>query len=143
MKKFIVVVLALTMLLTAGTVAFAQEEKVYESPKALVDAVKAEITEISVDDLKQKMNAQEDFVLVDVRDKDEFIKGSIPGALHISRGLLEFRIGDKVEDKSKEVVLFCRSGGRSALATAALESIGYTNVKSLAGGILAWDEAAQ
>jgi len=145
MKKSTIVLLVLAVMMTAGTAirVQAQETKMYENAKVLVADVKTRITEISLEDLKKKMDAQEDFVLIDVRDKGEFIKGSIPSALNISRGLLEFKIGDKVEDKSKEIVLFCKSGSRSALATAALKSIGYTNVKSLAGGWVAWDKAAQ
>ena len=145
MKKVIVSLLAAAVVLTFGAVAqvSAEEAKVYANAKEMVAAVKTQITEIALEDLKKKMDNQDDFVLIDVRDKGEFIKGSIPGAFNISRGLLEFKIGDKVEDKAKEIVLFCKSGSRSALATASLKSIGYTNVKSLAGGWLGWEKAAQ
>lgn len=145
MKKFIVSLLVVAVVLTVGAVAqvSAEEAKVYANAKELVAAVKGDISQISVDDLKKKMDNQDDFVLIDVRDKGEFIKGSVPGALNISRGLLEFKVGAKVEDLSKEIVLFCKSGSRSALATASLLSIGYTDVKSLDGGWLAWEKASQ
>ncbi len=145
MKKIIVSLLLVAVVLTWGATVQtrAEDAKVYADAKALVADVKTHITEISREDLKKKMDNQDDFVLIDVRDKGEFIKGSIPGALNISRGLLEFKIGAKVEDKSKEIVLFCKSGGRSALATAALLSIGYKDVKSLEGGWVGWEKASQ
>ena len=145
MKKVIMLLVVTAVVLTCGSFAQvnAEEAKVFETPKELVAHVKTQITEISTEDLKKKMENQEDFVLIDVRDRGEFIKGSIPGAINISRGLLEFKIGEKVEDKAKEIVLFCKSGSRSALATASLKSIGYSDVKSLEGGWLGWEKASQ
>ncbi len=144
MKNVIVSLVVAAVVLTCG--AFiqvdAQESKVFETPKDLVAYVKTQITEISLEDLKKKMENQDDFVLIDVRDKGEFIKGSIPGAINISRGLLEFKIGKQLEGKTKEIVLFCKSGSRSALATASLKSLGYTDVKSLEGGWLGWEKAS-
>src|SRR5205814_3343604 len=80
-------------------------------------------------------------VLIDVREKDEWSEGNIPGARWISRGFLEQRIEDQVPEKSAEVVLYCAGGTRSALAARSLEELGYTNVKSMAGGFAAWKRA--
>jgi len=77
-------------------------------------------------------------ILIDVREKDEWTEGYIPGARWIPRGFLELRIEDQVPEKSSEVVLYCAGGTRSALGARALEELGYTNVKSMAGGFTAW-----
>src|SRR6185436_5267288 len=80
-------------------------------------------------------------VLIDVREKDEWMEGFIPGAQWISRGFLEQRIEDKVPEKDAAVVLYCASGTRSVLAARSLADLGYTNVASLAGGFSAWKRA--
>ena len=80
-------------------------------------------------------------VLIDVREKDEWSEGFIPGARWISRGFLEQRIEDQVPERSSEVVLYCAGGTRSAYAAKTLAEMGYTNVKSMAGGFSAWKRA--
>ena len=80
-------------------------------------------------------------VLIDVREKDEWTEGFIPGARWISRGFLEQRIEDQVPERSAEIVLYCAGGTRSAHAAKTLAELGYTNVKSLAGGFAAWKRA--
>jgi len=80
-------------------------------------------------------------VLIDVREKDEWMEGFIPGAQWIPRGFLEQRIEDKVPEKSSAVVLYCAGGTRSALAARSLADLGYTNVASLEGGFSAWKRA--
>ncbi len=73
-------------------------------------------------------------ILIDVREKDEWTEGFIPGARWISRGFLEQRIEDQIPEPSAEIILYCAGGTRSALAAQALTTLGYTNVKSMAGG---------
>jgi sulfur-carrier protein adenylyltransferase/sulfurtransferase len=80
-------------------------------------------------------------VLIDVREKDEWMEGFIPGAQWIPRGFLEQRIEDKVPEKDAAVVLYCAGGTRSALAARSLADLGYTNVLSLEGGFSAWKRA--
>jgi molybdopterin/thiamine biosynthesis adenylyltransferase/rhodanese-related sulfurtransferase len=80
-------------------------------------------------------------VLIDVREKDEWMEGFIPGAQWIPRGFLELRIEDKVPEKDAAVVLYCAGGTRSALAARSLADLGYTNVSSLEGGFSAWKRA--
>jgi sulfur-carrier protein adenylyltransferase/sulfurtransferase len=77
-------------------------------------------------------------ILIDVREKDEWLEGHIPGARWIARGVLELRIEDQVPERSAEIILYCAGGTRSALAARALEELGYSNVKSMAGGFTAW-----
>jgi molybdopterin/thiamine biosynthesis adenylyltransferase/rhodanese-related sulfurtransferase len=79
--------------------------------------------------------------LIDVREPDEHAQGMIPGTLHIPRGFLELRIERNVPDRSAPVVLYCASGTRSVLAARSLVELGYTDVRSLAGGFTGWKRA--
>lgn len=82
-------------------------------------------------------------LLIDVREPDEFQSGHLSGALNIPRGLLEFKLSNDAdfEDRGLRVVLYCKNSGRSALAGAAMKSMGYAHVQIIAGGIEAWQEA--
>lgn len=100
--------------------------------------IKKKITEIDADELSRRMKAGEEFALIDVREREEFETGQIPGATFIPRGFLEMRVEDAVPDKSAKVVLYCAGGNRSAFAARDLEAIGYTDVESLIGGINGW-----
>ena len=96
-----------------------------------------EIEEISVEELSKKVNAGEEFVLLDVRREDEHQFVNIGGAL-IPLSELPNRLNEL--DKSKEVIVYCRSGARSAAATRILLDNGFERVKNLKGGILAWSD---
>lgn len=120
---------------------------VYENSDKLLEAVKKEIAEITVSDFKSVYDGQGFFVLIDVRETDEYDAGYIPGAISIPRGLLEFNIGKEnvweeqglyIPVKTDSIILYCRTGNRSALAAKSLMELGYTNVKSLQGGWEAW-----
>src|SRR3989449_2691259 len=80
-------------------------------------------------------------VIIDVREKQETDGGMLPGAKHVPRGFLELRIEETVPDRGADVVLYCASGTRSLLAGKTLEDMGYTRVRSLAGGFGAWKDA--
>ena len=81
-------------------------------------------------------------VIVDVREKDETDAGMLPGAKPVPRGFLELRIEETVPDRGADVVLYCAGGTRSLLAARTLKDMGYTRVRSLAGGFSAWKSAA-
>ena len=106
----------------------------------LVAEAKKNIVMISVSDGKALFDKC-GVVFLDVRDLKEFKSGHIPGAVHISRGLLEFKIGKKIPDKNALVVVYCKSGGRSSLSTDTLVKMGYKNVKNMDGGWKAWTKA--
>lgn len=106
----------------------------------LADA-KQHINEVSVDDVKQSLEQQDDMVLIDTREDHEWQVDHLPGAKHLSRGKLEFMIENTVPDTQQKIVLYCRSGGRSALAADSLQKMGYNNVFSMAGGHGAWTAA--
>ena len=79
--------------------------------------------------------------VIDVREADEHAQGMIPGTIHIPRGFLELRIERAVPDRAAPVVVYCASGTRSVLAARSLVELGYTNVRSLAGGFTGWKRA--
>lgn len=99
--------------------------------------VKSQIQETTVEEVQKKRPA----VLIDVREGEEYQEGFIPGATWIPRGRLELRIEDVVPERDTEVVLYCAGGNRSALAAKALADLGYSRVKSMAGGFTAWKRA--
>ena len=103
----------------------------------LVADVKKNITEISPHDAAAKSKSGE-AVIVDVRDKDEWDEGHIPGAIHLSRGTIELDIEEKVPDSDAMIICHCGGGGRGALATESLQKMGYKNVRNMAGGLKAW-----
>jgi rhodanese-related sulfurtransferase len=109
--------------------------------KQLVDEVKREVREISADTLRQMKASGEDFSLVDVREPEDWQKGTIPGAATIPRGVLEMNIDQVTTDKDRKVVLYCGGGGRSALAAYMLQRMGFRNVLSLAGGYRDWKDS--
>jgi rhodanese-related sulfurtransferase len=108
------------------------------------DLVAAEKSEINEVELANAMQAIQDAdVLLDVREADEYASGHIPGAVHISRGLLEFKLSNDpdLSGRDLKIVLYCKNSGREALAAKALHEMGYLHVQSIAGGIEAWGEA--
>ena len=107
--------------------------------KLVADARK-NITEISPHDAAAKLKSGE-AVMIDVRDKDEWEEGHIPGATHLSRGTVELDIEEKVPDPNAMIICHCGGGGRSALAAESLQKMGYKNVRSMAGGFKAWKVA--
>ncbi len=109
--------------------------------KQLVDEAKAQISEIGPAELKQMQAGNEDFTLIDVRERDEQQKGTIPGAVSMPRGILEVNIDQITTDKDRKLVLYCGGGSRSALAAVNLKKMGFRNVISLPGGYRGWREA--
>ena len=107
--------------------------------KQLVNEAKREIQEIGPDDLRRMQSSAQDFVLIDVREKEDAARGMIPGAVHISRGVLELNIDQVTTDKSRKIVLYCGGGSRSALSAWMLKKMGFSNVSSLAGGYRGWN----
>ena len=106
----------------------------------LVTGAKKNITEISPQDAAAKLKSGE-AVIVDVRDKDEWDEGHIPGAMHMSRGAIELDIEEKVPDLDAMIICHCGGGGRGALATESLQEMGYKNARNMSGGVKAWKAA--
>jgi rhodanese-related sulfurtransferase len=107
----------------------------------LVAQARLSVRETDVDELRRRLEAREPLIVIDVREDPEWELGRLPGALHVSRGLLEREIEARVPDARSEVVVYCASGARSALAAESLARMGYERVSSLAGGYAAWTKA--
>ena len=112
-----------------------------KGPMDFVNAAKANITEVSAAQAKADLDAGKKFILLDVRSKEEFDAGHLPNAMNVSRGLLEFKIGQAIPDKNANIILYCRTGARSALATRVIYEMGYVNAKNMAGAFKAWGTA--
>jgi rhodanese-related sulfurtransferase len=108
---------------------------------ALVSDVKKRIKETNVADVKRRLDAGEEFVLIDVREESEWGRGHLPGAIHLGKGVIERDIEQRLSDGGAKVVLYCGGGFRSALAADNLQKMGYTNVESMDGGWRGWLEA--
>jgi molybdopterin/thiamine biosynthesis adenylyltransferase/rhodanese-related sulfurtransferase len=106
--------------------------------RELLAQVKGEITEITSSEARERAASPAPPLFIDVRERDEWEEGTLPGAVHVPRGLLESRIESIVSDRDRELVVYCAGGSRSAFAAKSLEELGYTNVASLAGGFADW-----
>ena len=107
----------------------------------LVEDSKTRIRETDIREVKRRLDAGDKFYLVDVREESEWARGRLPGALHLSKGVIERDIEKVIPDKSAPIVLYCGGGFRSALAADNLQKMGYTRVISMDGGWRAWTEA--
>ena len=107
----------------------------------LVALAKSSINEVALANALQAI--QEADVLLDVREADEYAIGHIPGAVHISRGMLEFKLSNdpNLSARDLKIVLYCKNSGRAALASKSLHDMGYMHIQSIAGGFDAWAEA--
>lgn len=114
----------------------------------LVQEAKSTIENLTPDQVQAEL-ATGNIVLVDIRDANELANGTIPGAIHVSRGMLEFHADPASPlhkpdlDPNRRVILHCASGGRSALAVHTLRTLGYRNVAHLDGGFKAWQAAGK
>jgi len=104
----------------------------------LVEDAKTRVREVTVDQVKAKLDRGETFHLVDVREESEWAQDHLPRAEHLGKGVIERDIEEKLPDRRAEIVLYCGGGFRSALAADNLQKMGYTNVFSLDGGIRGW-----
>jgi rhodanese-related sulfurtransferase len=107
----------------------------------LVIESKKNIKECTVADVKQKLDKNERFHLVDVREESEWAAGHLPRAEHLGKGIIERDIESKISDTNAEIILYCGGGFRSALAAENLQKMGYTNVISMDGGFRGWKDA--
>jgi rhodanese-related sulfurtransferase len=119
--------------------------------KELVAAARQQITEIAPAAVASELAQPAPPVLLDVREPGEFAAAHLQGAINIPRGVLEFQVeahpamacstDPALAEREREVLVYCRSGGRAALAAASLQSMGFTQVRSISGGIEAWTAA--
>jgi len=110
------------------------------SPRFLriAEDARSRVKEISLEDVKAKLDRGETFLLVDVREESEYAADHLPGAVHLGKGIIERDIENRVPDPATPLVLYCGGGFRSAMAADNLQKMGYTNVLSMQGGIRGW-----
>ncbi|AGP32480.1 MULTISPECIES: molybdopterin-synthase adenylyltransferase MoeB [Sorangium] len=106
----------------------------------LISDVRKSIRELSLSELKRRLDDKVPMVLLDVREKEEYRAGFIPGAISIPRAFLEMQVEQKLPDKSAHIVAYCAGGTRSALAAKTLQELGYTNVESANPGFVRWKD---
>ena len=116
-------------------------EIVSQAFEKLCEDARSRVREITVGEVKRRLDAGEKFLFIDVREDREWEQDHAAGAEHLGRGIIERDIEKTAPDKDAEIVLYCGGGFRSALAADNLQKMGYTNVLSMAGGIRAWREA--
>ena len=111
-----------------------------EAFEKLVADIKSQVREISPKEVLEKLDRNDKFHFVDVREDHEWLEGHAKGASHISRGIIERDIEKLIPEYDAPIVLYCGGGYRSALAAVNIQKMGYTNVLSMAGGIREWRE---
>jgi len=133
----------LTPLLLVAGIAVAQSPSPQGGPvfRALLGEARARIQEVTAAQLMESLARSDKPLVIDVREDLEWQSGHIPAAVHIGRGVLERDIESAVPQKDARIVVYCRGGGRSALAADTLQKMGYTRVVSLAGGLQAYQAA--
>jgi rhodanese-related sulfurtransferase len=104
----------------------------------IVNDAKSRIREISPAETQRKLDRGDAFLLIDVREDNEWDNGRAKGARHLGKGIIERDIEGQVPDHNAEIVLYCGGGYRSALAADALQKMGYTRVLSMSGGYKEW-----
>ena len=132
-KKTIIVLIAIFI----GTFTQAQ----VKSPKQILEEAESKIKQISIDEMKKKIDSGQNFILIDVRTEKEYLAGHIKNAVWIPSGKVRFATQKITRDPKVEMILYCRARGQSALSVYALNEIGYENVLNLDGGFQKWVNA--
>ena len=127
------------VLITIFTRTNAQAQ--LKTVKQVVEKVIPKIEQISVDELKMKIDSDEKFILIDVRTEKEYLAGHVESAVWIPRGEMEFATPKILKDPKVEIIIYCRAGGQGALSAYVLNDIGYEKVSNLDGGFKKWVNA--
>src|SRR3990172_4302225 len=109
--------------------------------KQLMDEARREVKEVSVQEAHDLVQKNGKYLLLDVREKDEYREGHLQGSVSLPRGFLEIKVESTVPDKSTPILAYCAGGVRSLLAGKVLKEMGYQNVISMSGGYTAWKTA--
>jgi rhodanese-related sulfurtransferase len=113
----------------------------YITSDQLIRKLRTQVREMDVYELQQRMELDDELVLIDIRELDEWAQGRIEGAIHIPRGFLELQIENNVADRNRPIAVICAGGVRSLLGARDLAELGYTDVASVAGGFGGWKNA--
>ena len=128
-KKFIFCILIIFLIVGGIILIFNKKDKNIEN--------EAEIKYVSMDDIVQIMNENEDYIILDVRTAIEYNEGHIPNAICIPNETIDNSIFDELQNKDQLILIYCRSGNRSKQAALKLKKLGYTNLIEF-GGIIDW-----
>jgi rhodanese-related sulfurtransferase len=123
MKKLFILLLAAAIFAACGQTEKIVKESVYMN--------------ITAEEAKVLMESETGYIILDVREQDEYDAGHIPGAILIPYTRIEEEASEKLTDKDQLILVYCRSGRRSKIAADALVELGYTNIREF-GGILDW-----
>ena len=127
---------SIAVLVTILICSFSQAQ--IKTPGQILEQISSKITWNSVEELKNKMDSEHQFILIDVRTEKEYLAGHIENAIWLPRGFLEFKIQKLISDPETEIIVYCKRGSRSALSAYTLMEMGYNNVLNLKGGIEEW-----
>jgi adenylyltransferase/sulfurtransferase len=109
--------------------------------KELMDEARQTIPELTIDEVKDRIERGEQWTVLDVREREEYREGHLEGAIALPRGFLEMRVEETLPDKTLPVIAYCAGGVRSLIAARTMKELGYENVSSMAGGYTAWKNA--
>lgn len=109
--------------------------------KELMDEARQIVPEVTIDEVKDRLEQGEQWTLLDVREREEYREGHLESAIPIPRGFLEMRIEETVPDKSAPIIAYCAGGVRSLIAARTMKEMGYENVSSMSGGYTSWKNA--
>jgi len=136
----VIALTAITSTLATTANAADKPQSPIKTKAMLKKEAKAHIKSITPEELKKAMKAGEKILLIDIRTEGEFLAGHLDKAMWIPRGKLEFSILKITTDPKVKIVLYCRTGSRSCLATKSLQDMGYKNVFDLTGGFAGWTD---
>ncbi|MDD4356132.1 MAG: rhodanese-like domain-containing protein [Smithellaceae bacterium] len=143
-KKLLVFVAVLSLMLSTVGMSIAQDTKshpVNNKVKSIVESTKKAVKNVTLADVKKSIDSKEKAIYLDVRDESEFAAGHIPGAKNISRGTLEFKVAKEIPDTNTKIYVYCKTIGRSALATKTLNDLGYKNAILMRAQYADWVKA--
>lgn len=144
MKKILISLSILLFTLTAISPTLAQEKAPAGPPpvvKEMVAKAKNSIKKVSAAEVKAMIDKKDKVIILDVRDPQEFAAGHLPGAVNISRGTLEFVVFNKIQDQNAQIIVYCKTAARSALATKTLNDLGYKNAALMDAAFEDWIKA--
>ena len=129
-KRMLAWILSFVFVLSMVSLTLAQQTQPAGPPpvvKEMVAKAKAAIKTVSTEEVKAAIDKKEKAIFLDVRDPQEYAAGHLPGAINVSRGTLEFNIFGKIPDQTAKVYVYCKTAGRSTLATKTMNDLGYKN----------------
>ena len=137
MKKILAILMLAVTLTACGMEEAADDSMILNETKETTEDVLVPYEQITAEDAKNLMDTESDYSIVDARTEEEFAEGHIPGAILIPEYEITDRAQSELPDKDQLILVYCRSGRRSKIASQALADLGYTNVKEF-GGIIDW-----